>query len=57
MTDHQKNLDMLRTRVKTMREGEQPDHVIYAGLLAEGWSAEEVQEAMYNDDGHMERVD
>lgn len=47
--DQQSQVTALRAKVSRMREGKQPDDIIRAGLIAEGWAAGAVIEAMRDD--------
>lgn len=42
----QSQITALRAKITRMREGGQPDDTIRAGLIAEGWAAGAVIEAM-----------
>lgn len=44
--EQQRQIAALRGKVARMREGGQPDDLIRAGLIAEGWPAGAVIEAM-----------
>ena len=47
MTPEQiKTIEVIRQRVRLMREGEASDGSIRAGLIAEGWPAAAVMEGM-----------
>ena len=44
--EQQRQIAMLRGKVNSMRQGGQDDAIIRAGLIAEGWAAGAVKEAM-----------
>jgi hypothetical protein len=52
--DQQRQIAMLRGRVNSMRQGGRDDAMIRAGLIAEGWPAGAVIEAMMAAPHHQE---